>query len=266
MKRVIKGNLILYFIILVIVVLTMSLIKRCIIEPKHPTRDYNEIANDTLRFVTNIYFDDISGSATLLNYEFAELIGNESGLVYKIDTVNSVSESIELLNLNDFDIIARPIFTTAESKNRVLFSDAISQENELVVVQRNDGEIKNNLDLGKKEISIIDDEGIKLIVNNIAYEIGDSINTNIEQNCSAEQLITMVADSTIDYAICGSAIAKRMKQFIPDINIDTKISIPLPQAWGVRLTSPILKDSLNLWIERVKISGKYRLLLNKYGI
>lgn len=266
MKRVIKGNIISYFILLAMAVTAMILIKKCAIDGAYSQRDYNEICDDTLRIVTNVYFNDVIEGSTLINYELASLVGKESGLVYKIDTINSLSESVELLNAKRFDIIARPIFTTTKSKESLLFSNTFSKcDNNLVVVQRKDGDIKNNLDLAKKTVSIVNDESIKMIINNIAYEIGDSVYTNIIDNRSTEQLIIMVADSTIDYVVCGKTIAKRMKEFLPQVDIDTKISIPIPQAWGVRHSSPILRDSLNVWLDRVKKSDKYKLLMNKYG-
>ena len=266
MKRVIKGNIIIYFILLAMAVTAMITIKRCAFNT-YSQRDYNEISEDTLRLVTDVYFSDITEGSTLINYELASLVGDESGMIYKIDTINSLTESIGLLNKNKYDIIARPIFTTTISKESLLFSNTFSKsDNNLVVVQRKDGDIKNNLDLAKKTVYFVDDESIKLIVNNIAYEIGDSIYTNVIDNISTEQLIIMVADSTIDYVVCGKSIAKRMKEFLPQINIDTKISIPIPQAWGVRHSSPILRDSLNVWLDRVKKSDKYKTLMNKYGL
>ncbi len=264
MKRVIKGNIITYFVLLVVAITAMILIKSFSINTSH--RDYMEISADTLRIVTNAYFNDNIDATSLINYELAEIIGEESGLPFKIDTINSLTESITLLNNNRYDIIARPIFTTTTSKEKLMFCNSFSNtNNNLVVVQRLDGGIKNNLNLAKKTVSIVDDESVKMVINNIAYEIGDSIHTNIWHNRSAEQLIIMVADSTIDYAVCGITIAKRMKEFLPQIDIDTKISIPIPQAWGVRHSSPILRDSLNLWFERVKNKGKFKTLMNKYG-
>lgn len=241
--------------------------KRCSYSNSKPaTRDYNEIKNDTLNFVTNIFYDDETGNINLINYEFAELIGERSGLNYKIDTINSLTESISLLNNNKYDIIARPIYATTELKEKLLFSNIVNHENNnLVIVQRKDGGVKKNLDLAKKTINIIDDQSIKMIMNNIAYEIGDSIQTVIKYNCSNEQLIVMVADSTIDYAVCSKGIAKRMKEFIPQIDISTKISTPLPQAWGVRVSSSTLKDSLNVWLEDIIKSKEYTKLMNKYG-
>ena len=266
MKRVIKGNIILYIVLLAVVIMAMILLKTHIINHKPAERDYQEISNDTLRFVTNIYHDDLIEGITLVNFEVAELIGEESGLAYKIDTINSLTESIRLLNNNKYDVIARPIFATTANKEELLFSKAIDRnENSLVVVQRKDGGIKNNLDLVQKSVSIIDDESIKMIINNIAYESGDSIKIDVRHNCSAEQLIAMVADSTIEYAVCGYMIAKRMKEFLPQLNIDTKISIPIPQAWGVRHSSPTLKDSLDVWLERVRGGEEYKKLMNKYG-
>lgn len=264
MKNLLKGNIIIYIALLVLSILVMVMIKKCVtLSPSQ--RDFNEITNDTLRFVTQFYMhNDLEGVA-LAHYELAELIGEESGLIYKIDTINSLAESIALLNMNNYDVIARPIFATTENKKSLLFTNPISDQNRLVVVQRNEGEIKRNFDLAGKEVHIIDDEGIELIIGNMAYEIGDSIHIIKEHNCSTEQIIVMVADSTFDYAICGLIAAKRMKKYIDNINIDTEISVPLPQAWGVRQNSPTLKDSLDVWIERVKKSGKYKTLMNKYG-
>ena len=118
------------------------------------------------------------------------------------------------------------------------------------------------MDLAKKVINIIDDQSISMIINNIAYEIGDSIQIVVKPNCSNEQLIAMVADSTIDYAVCSNRIAKQMKNILPQIDVSTKITIPLPQAWAVRHSSPILKDSLNVWLEEIKKSEKYIQLMN----
>ena len=265
MKRVIKGNIITYFILLIMAVTAMVLIKRYSTNTTLPQRDFNEISDDTLRFVTKVYINDASEISSLINYELASLIGEESGMNFKIDTISSLLQSIELLNSNKCDIIARPIFTTTKSKESLLFCESFSKnDNNLVVVQRQDGGIKNNLDMAKKTVSITDDESIMMILNNIAYEIGDSIYTNVRDNRSTEQLIIMVADSTIDYVVCGKSIAKRMKEFLPQIYINTKISIPIPQAWGVRHSSPILRDSLNIWLERVKNNDKYKILMNKY--
>ena len=266
MKKIIKGNIILYFILLSMAITAMILINRYNTNNRYIQRDYSEICSDTLRFITSIYYNDTIENSNLINYELAELVGEESGLVYSIDTISSLSESINMINTNKYDVIARPIFTTTKSKENLLFSNIFSKnDNNLVVVQRKEGNIKNNLNLAKKKISIVDDESINMVINNIAYEIGDSIYTDIRYNCSAEQLIVMVADSTIDYAVCGKSIAKRMKEYLPDIDIDTKISIPIPQAWGVRHSSPILRDSLNVWLDKVKKSDKYKALMNKYG-
>lgn len=261
MKRVIKGNIISYLILLAIAIMAMVSVRKCDSIEINSTRDYNEIKSDTLRIVTNIFHNE--ECANLVNYELAKLIGEESGLRYKIDTINSLAKSITLLNSNNYDIIARPIYATTELKDNLLFSDIIHHENNnLVIVQRKDGEIKTNLDLAKKVINIIDDQSISMIINNIAYEIGDSIQIVVKPNCSNEQLIAMVADSTIDYAVCSNRIAKQMKNILPQIDVSTKITIPLPQAWAVRHSSPILKDSLNVWLEEIKKSEKYIQLMN----
>ena len=86
-----------------------------------------------------------------------------------------------------------------------------------------------------------------------------------ERDFGSDHLINKVFEHKIDYVVCGRSAAKRMKEFLPQIDITTKISIPIPQAWGVRHNSPILRDSLNIWLERVKNSDRYKAILNKYG-
>jgi ABC-type amino acid transport substrate-binding protein len=55
-----------------------------------------------------------------------------------------------------------------------------------------------------------------------------------------------------------------MKADIPKIDIATDIGFTQLNAWVVRKTSPVLRDSLNAWLRQLKASGKFEEIYNRY--
>lgn len=268
-----KGKLLISVLIIVLAVTTMVVIKKSIITER-PLRNYDEIASDTLIIVTDLHtlksIDGV-GSISEFDYELAGLIGKESGLKYKIIVENSLEKSLEGLDENRYDIVARPIIVSEVSKKRYLFSGDISEEKQVLVQRKekfNNGKpmIETPLDLGGKKVHVIDDESVYMIINHLATETGDSIFIRKEPDCGAEQLVVMVADSVIDYAVCDRSIAEKMAGYLPQIDISIPVSFSMFHSWGMRKSSAALKDSLDSWTERVKTSDEFHNLLNKYGI
>ena len=79
-----------------------------------------------------------------------------------------------------------------------------------------------------------------------------------------EQLLIMVSYGEIDYAVCDENIAMASLDELPNLDIDTKISFTQFYAWGVNKNSPILLDSLNVWIDRYKETPEFQKLVKKY--
>ena len=74
----------------------------------------------------------------------------------------------------------------------------------------------------------------------------------------------MVAKGDIDFAVCDQQIAQLAQQRMNELDIQTDISFTQLQAWAVRKSSPILRDSLNVWLKRVHDNGLYDTLYKQY--
>ncbi|MDR0995360.1 MAG: transporter substrate-binding domain-containing protein, partial [Tannerella sp.] len=68
----------------------------------------------------------------------------------------------------------------------------------------------------------------------------------------------------IDYAVCDRQAALALADSFPQVDLATDIGFTQPQAWAVRKTSPILRDSLNAWFERMRRSGLFESIYKKY--
>lgn len=236
-------------------------------------RDYPEIKKEgILRMVTEynqsgyyIAGDTIEG----FQYELSQAISKLSGLEVQTHLVMSLAESFKELSENQCDIIARNIPITSEIKEDYLFTEPIVL-NKQVLVQRtekaNNGikPIRNQLDLAEKILYIPKDSPALLRLQNLEQEIGDTIYVKEDELYSSEQLAIMVAKGDIDYAVCDLQIARLSKEQLPEIDIDTDISFTQLQSWAVRKNSPILLDSLNSWLTKIRENGLYDEIYKRY--
>lgn len=266
--------LVVYCILLVLVVATMISLwpYREKKQPLQP-RDYPEIYNEgILRVVTEYnptgYFVD--GDTILgFQYELCQAIARISGLEVQMQLEMTLDKSFDLLNQQTVDIIARNIPITTEVKEHYLFTDPIIL-NRQVLVQRtaeaNQGikPIRNQLHLGKKELYLPKNSPALLRIRNLEYEIGDTIYIHEDELYSDEQLIILVAKGDIDYAVCNQQNAEQLLSQYPEIDIQTDISFTQLESWVMRNDSPILRDSLNHWLEQLKANGTYKKIYNQY--
>jgi ABC-type amino acid transport substrate-binding protein len=103
-----------------------------------------------------------------------------------------------------------------------------------------------------------------LRIRNLSHEIGDTIFVKEDPTYGQEQLAMMVAAKEIDYAVCDEIVAARVARSIPEIDYSTLIGFTHLEAWAVSEKSPILLDSLNVWIKEVKKTKEYTKIYQKY--
>ena len=268
-----KNRLILYISLLTISLIIMILLRNNLQSETIPIRDYPEIAKeDTLRIVTDYtplsYYvtpDSIIG----FDYELANLISKRSGLAVLVFPEVNLSKSLQGLNENKYDIVGRPLPVTTENKQEYNFTETILF-NKQVLIQRkpefnhNKKPIRNQLDLAKKTLYIISDTPTRYRIENLAPEIGDTIYINEESTYGAEQLVIMVAKGDIEFAVINENIARRMAPEFPEIDYQTDISFTQFQSWALRKNTPVLLDSLNIWLSDIKNSQEFKALTKKY--
>ncbi|MDH8700820.1 membrane-bound lytic murein transglycosylase F [Dysgonomonadaceae bacterium PH5-43] len=221
-------------------------------------RDYPEIeTSGELNIVMEynsldyyIYNDTIKG----IQYDFAKQVETRSGLKVNIFLENNLETSINKLKQNEYDIIARNIPITNEIKKQLAFTEPITKSKQVLVQnkkQLNDTTfISNQIDLAYKTIHIPLNSPALLRIENLSNEIASPIYIKEDATYTSEQLLYMVAFNEIDYAIVDYNIATNNLKLFPGLDINTDISFTQLQAWAVRDNSPILLDSLNIWLRK----------------
>ena len=112
------------------------------------------------------------------------------------------------------------------------------------------------MDLANQTIYVSKNSPAILRLKNLAEEIAEPIHIKEIEEYTSEQLIYMVEKKEIDYAVVDREISLRNMKLFPDLDFHTDISFTQLQAWGLRKTSPILLDSLNVWITEFKQNMK----------
>ncbi|MDR2622613.1 MAG: transporter substrate-binding domain-containing protein [Dysgonamonadaceae bacterium] len=244
-----KKLLLLFVILLGLTVLTMFLLYPVI---HVPARDLPEIMKDkTLNVVMESGSDD---SIAGFQYELCKYIGKRSDLTVQIIPENNFNLCIQGLKNNTYDVIARNISITNENKQYLAFTVPITISNQVLVQRQSDETdstqifICNQIDLADKTVYVIKNSAATLRLKNLSEEIAESIHIREISDNSSENLIYMVCNKEIDYAVVDKTLARKIASQLPEIDYSMDIGFNQLQAWAVRPSSPILLDSLNVWI------------------
>ncbi|GHT75204.1 glutamine ABC transporter substrate-binding protein [Bacteroidia bacterium] len=219
-------------------------------------RDFTEIhKSGVLNVVTSYNSIDYYISGDTINglqYDWCKYIEKRSDLKVNIFLENNLEICIQKLENNTYDIIALSIPITNENRKIVNFTVPITQ-NKQVLVQRKPAEndthfIANQIQLAHKTVYVSQHSPVILRLKNLSEEIAEPVYIKEVPEYTDEQLIYMVSGSSIDYAVVDKQIALQNSKLFPNIDTQTDISFTQLQAWAVRKNSPILLDSLNVWI------------------
>ncbi len=236
-------------------------------------RDLGEIlASGELNVVTDYnsigYF--VSGDTVRgFQLEMMQALERDWAIRVNFFLENSLEDNVKGLHKQRYDLIARSIPVNTELREQVTFTIPISL-NKQVLVQRkaefNDGvePIRQHLELAKKVIHVPSNSPAILRIDNLSYEIGDTIFIVEDPTYEVEQLVMMVAAGDIDFTVCDEKIASRLIHILPEIDTETDISFTQLESWAVRAGSPVLLDSLNSWLTRFKKTKAFQRLHEKY--
>lgn len=221
-------------------------------------RDFEEIRREgILRVVTdysaNGYYID-GDTVAGFQYEMIHSLAEHLQLKAEIRLENNLSKCIGGLNAQQYDIIARNIPVTTDNKREISFTNPIVFDRQ-VLIQRtakyNDNipPIRNQIFLGRKTVYVPENSPALLRLNNLSEEIADTIFVIEEKQYAAEQLIYMVVNKEIDYAVIDRQTASTYQKHFPSLDIKTDIGFTQIQSWAVRKGSPVLRDSINSWLK-----------------
>jgi membrane-bound lytic murein transglycosylase F len=206
--------------------------------------------------------------------ELLNAFAHHLGVKLEIIVANDIASTAGLLAIGKCDLIAENI-TINEHRSRIVnFSIPIFQTRE-VLVQRNPAKtkdeklkntivIKNISDLAGKTVyvqknSVHSDQLLK-----VQEQIKHKINIIESDTNETEQLIELVANGSIDYAVSDENFAQVNTTYFN--NLDTKLPFGGKQSlgWAVRKESDNFLAVLNNWLSEFLTTAAYRNIYDTY--
>lgn len=200
--------------------------------------------------------------------ELLQSFTHQYGLELNIIVENDLIKSTEYLKNREIDILAQSLTVTPERDKLYEFTRPIAHTRQVLIQKRNPADsiefISNQLDLAGKTVHIQKGGAAYDRLANLSEEIADTIYIKEVDSLEMEEIIRLVANGDIAYAVCDENVALINKKFYNNIDISTPVSFPQKLAWAVREESTDLKDSIDLWLKQFKKTASYKHLYNKY--
>ena len=225
----------------------------------HAVTEYNSIS-------FHVQEDTICG----LHYELLHAFAQAKGLKVEITPEMSIEKRLQGIQDGKYDILANNVLISSDRTDSILFTHPILLSRQVLVQRKpqneNDTPIKSLLELAHKTVHIVKDSPYILRIKHLSNEIGDTIYIQEFERYGQEQLLAMVANGDIDYAICDESIAQAAIQTLPQLDIETPISFTQFYSWGVNKRNTTLLDSLNGWLQTYKQTESFQKLMKKYTL
>ncbi len=210
-------------------------------------------------------------------YDLLSRMASDLNLSLKIKLTSDIEEAFFMLNTGAADVMAYHLTVTKDRTQRVAFTDSHTEVRQVLVQRKPKGwrkmklhdiegsMIRNPLDLGGKEVYTRKGSSFSERLENLSNEIGEDI-IILEDVAimDTESLIKKVAEGEIEYTIADEDIAMINATYYPDLDVGTAISFPQKIAWAVRKNAPVLKDTIDFWLDEVKATPDFNVIYNRY--
>jgi ABC-type amino acid transport substrate-binding protein len=182
----------------------------------------------------------------------------------------SLEKRIQGVESGEYDILANNVLKTSNRKDSIQYTHPIFLSKEVLVQRKpkdeNDSSyIHSLLDLGSKTLHLVKNSSSIYRIQNVIFEIGDTIFIKEVEKYGTEQLIAMIANGEIDYTVCDESIAQAVIKNFPQIDIETAVSFTQFYSWGVKKSNTALLDTLNAWIDDFTQTPAFEELVKKYN-
>lgn len=266
-----KGNLLIYLGLLIFAVAGLFVARQSTTRHivKRPTPLAVEL-DDTIRVGMQISPIGVSTAADTIGgfyYDMIRQIAADNNLTLEISGFTQIADALEMLQANEYDIVISDIPVTTELRENFLFTDPVYSDRQ-VLVQRTDSTgspiISTQRQLRGATVHVASESPFIGRIRNLSHEIGDTIYVVQDEDYGPEQLIMMTALGEIPNVVVNVTTAKSMLTKYPELDASLEISFNQFQSWVVAPRDSILRDSLNVYIQRFKLTDDYNSLINKY--
>ena len=214
---------------------------------------------------SSLSFFEYRGKKLGFEYEILDTFAKSINIPLELKVVSNSNDFYNLLNDGEGDILAANLAVSLADKKIINYSEPFYFTEQVLVQRQNDTLIREPLDLIEKTIYVRKNSCFHKRLTSIQEEIGSKIAVKTFDNDPiTEDLIEKVANSEINYTLAHENLARISMELHPNLNIQTKISFKQKIAFALRLKSPNLKKSLDLFLEKYCESKEFKELKKKY--
>lgn len=217
------------------------------------------------------------GQAMGFEYEMLSRLAAKLDVELEMVIAKNIDSIIPMLNRGEGDIIAIGFTITGNRKTEVSFTDPFLITHQSLIQKKPDNwrkmtldNIRKNLatdiiDLLNDTVSVRKNTSYYMRLSDISNELGDTIYINLlPGETTNEETMQMVSDGIIKYTVMDNNIASIHKSYLPNIDVNTPVSMSQRIAWAVRKNSPDLLNYINKGLATIKKKPDYNIIYKKY--
>ncbi len=217
------------------------------------------------------------GKSMGFEYDLLNQFAKSLGVQLEVVVMKDLNDAIDKLNYGEGELVGGNLNITEERMEYIDFTEPFYETRQVLVQRLPEG-------FSSMKSSMIDSlmirsteqlNGIQLHLfknssfDELATRVQDSFKVEFEVvydtgYFDVESLIEKVSNGEIDYTVADENTAKVNKRFYPNIDIKYGTTNPSPLAFGVRKSSPGLKQAFDEWLEKAKGTRPFEYLKTKY--
>jgi membrane-bound lytic murein transglycosylase MltF len=209
-------------------------------------------------------------SAYGFEYEIIKAFADSLGVELQITRQNDIKKAIESLKNGEYDIVAKFIPNTAESRRGVTLTKPLLKTRQMLVQRKKQdldsltGYISTQYELGNDTVFLPSNSFHKKRIENLMREIADTIFIVELAGISAEAMVALVAEKKIPRTVCAEILTNRYQKIYPNLDFSLPAGFTQEQCWAVNTHAPHLARMLNNFLADFQGSMAYWELYRKY--
>ena len=209
-------------------------------------------------------------------YELLKSLSKDLGVSLEIVVRNNISDTFRDLYEGKVNLVAKNLTITKSRSRLVDFTYPLGYTRQVLVQRKpvgweqmtqqkiDDNIIRNQLDLAGKIVHVQKNTVYAKRLRNLSDEIGADIEIVEDTVYGVEQLVSLVANGSIEYTVCDENVAMVNQTYYPFLDIATPVSFPQNLAWATRKDSDKLKSYIDQWIKNFRNTREYTRIYKKY--
>ncbi len=196
-------------------------------------------------------------------YELAQAFAADLGVRLEVKVVDRWDEMIRAVNHGSAAFIAASVPVMPHLQQTVAFSDGYMEVAQQIIAHRKNAHIKTIADLSGKTIDVREGTAYQQRLAELK-EQGIDLAIRLHADLPTEELIQKVADGEINFTIAHSNIISINRRNFPGAVSTGSINDRLQLGWAIYPKSIELRDRINTFFKRIKESGLYDKIYQKY--